>query len=155
MPIISKAAQREGHFITLTYEFSDGIIKVLRVRGRTDIDAARLLESKEAYVLASKQIQDLELAILSDSDTPSQDVTQAQVYKAWMIKGFQSDDPIEAYRYLSKVAAKVLALGLTTQQLATLFEEDEGTAEAVLSKWQYLKANKAAIAAYKVIKDGI
>ena len=55
MPIISKTAQRTGRFITLTYEFNDGVVRVLNVRGRDDIVAATLLASKEANVLASKQ----------------------------------------------------------------------------------------------------
>ena len=155
MPIISKTAERTGHFITLTYEFGDGVVRTLRVRGKDDIAAATLLASKEDSVLASKKNEDLEVAILSDSDLASQDVTQSQVYKAWMFKGFHSDDPIEAYRYLSKVAAKVIALGLTPIQLASQFEESVETVEAVLTKWQYLKANKVAIANYKTIKDSI
>lgn len=155
MPIISKHATREGRLITLTYEFSDGVVRTLRVRGKDDIAAATLLASKEAGVLSSKQNEDLDIAILSDRDTASEDVTTVQVYKAWMFRGFHSDDPIEAYRYLSKVATKVIALGLTTGQLAAVFVEDTATVEAVLAKWQYLKANKAVIAAYKVIKDGI
>ena len=72
-----------------------------------------------------------------------------------MFKGYNSPDLIEAYRYLSKVAPKVTALGLTTAQLAAAFEEDVDTMQLVLARWQYLKSNKSAIASYKLIREGL
>lgn len=155
MPIVSKSYSMKGRLITLSYTFSDGVVRTLNVRGDTVSDASLFLLSHEAAVLLSKTGSDIDQAILNDSDVPSEDVTQSQLYKAWMYKGFRSEDPVEAYRYLSKVAAKVLALGLTVEQLATQFNVGVDSVNDVLAKWQYLKANKTDIAAYKNIKEGV
>ncbi len=152
MPIVSKDYIKYGRLITLRYMFSDGTVRTLRVRGA---DAQVLLTRHEAHVRDSKAAADIDEAVSNDSDTPTEDTTQAEMYKAWMFKGYRSTDPIEAYKYLSKVAVKVLALGLTPQQLATTFNEPLETVNDVIDRWNYLKANKETILAYKAVKDGM
>ena len=158
MPIVAKqvlenTALASGFRIKLEYVFNDGVRKTVKCRGPLEGDADNYLIAKEQNVLDSKIAQDLDDAIEADSDTPTEDMTQVQLYKAWMFKGYKSDDPIESYTYLVKVAQKVIDLGLTIQQLANAFNEDVETINLVLAKWQYLKTNKNILLAYKAVKD--
>ena len=160
MAIVSSAVLENtplasGYRIKLAYTFDDNSTKEINCRGSNVNDAATFLISKAQSVLDSKKSNDLDTLIQSDSDIPVNDLTQVEIYKAWMFKGFNSNDPIKSYRYLSKVAQKVIALGLSLQDLATAMNEPLETIQLVLAKWQYIKANKDAIAAYKIIKDGM
>ena len=141
--------------IKLEYTFNDGEKRTVSCRSPLVTDADMYLESKEQNVLESKIFSDLDDAIAANSDTPTEDMDQTKLYKAWMIKGYRSDDPVKSYKYLSKVAQKVLALGLTAQQLADAFNEEVETVNLVIAKWLYLKANKDAILAYQVVKENM
>ena len=160
MPIISKSVSENeklasGYRIKLSYEFDDGTVKEIKCRGINQVSANQYLISKEPQVLESKKQQDLDKQIQNDSDIPTNDTAQIEIYKAWMFKGYISDDPLEAYKYLSKVAQKVIDLGLTVQQLAAAFNESVETINLVLDKWQYLKSNKSTLLAYVAVKDGM
>lgn len=160
MPIVSKrivenTALASGFRIELEYVFNDGAKKIIKCRGPLESNAGEYLIAKESMVLASKIASDLDGAISDNSDIPTEDMTQTQLYKAWMFRGYESTDPIEAYTYLVKVAQKVLDLGLTVLQLATAFNEDVETINLVLAKWQYLETNKTTLLAYKAVKDGL
>jgi hypothetical protein len=160
VPIISKSVLENtqlasGYRIKLNYVFDDGINKSIKCRGLDVSSANQYLISKESQVLSSKKQQDLDIQIQNDSDAPTNDTNQIEIYKAWMFKGYNSSDPIESYVYLVKVADKVIALGLTLQQLADAFNESLETIQLVLNKWNYLKANKDTLSAYKAVKDGM
>lgn len=160
MPIVAKnilenTELASGFRIELEYIFNDGVTRTVKCRGPLVTSASQYLTAKEQGVLESKIAFDLDAAIEANSDTPTEDMTQTQLYKAWMFKGYMSDDPIKSYIYLLKVAQKVIDLGLTLQQLANAFEEPIETINLVLAKWQYLKTNKDTLLAYKVVKDGM
>ena len=155
MSIVSKSVTRQGRLITLRYEFDDTTVREVKVRGDSASAANAFLLRHEPRVLASKVAEDADSALRNDSDAAQGDATQIQVYKAWMFKGFRASYPVNSYKYLSKVANKVLALGLTKAQLAAAFEEDVTTINAVLAKWHYVKVNRTAIQAYKLIKEGM
>lgn len=153
--IIENTKLKHSYRIELEYTFDDGTVRTIKCRGPLSSSADEYLINKESQVLDSKINQDTDTAIKNDSDEPTADATQTQIYKAWMFKGYQSDDPIESYKYLSKVAEKVIDLGLTVEQLSEAFNESVETVNKVLAKWQYLNTNKDSILAYKIIKDGI
>jgi len=144
-----------GYRVVLEYVFNDGTIITIKCRGAEEGDAESFLASKESQVLSNKISQDLDTIVLNDSDTPTEDTTQAQVWKEWLTRGHNSKDPIYAYEHLSKVAQTVLDLGLTNQQLADQFGEPVEVITAVLNKWEYLNTNKDAILSYKTIKEGM
>mgnify|MGYP003656950013 CR=1 FL=1 len=153
--IVENTQLASGYRIKLNYLFDDGTSKDIKCRGLTVNSAQEYLDSKESQVLESKKQQDLDNQIQADSDIPTGDTSQIEIYKAWMFRGYNSDDPIESYAYLVKVATKVIALGLTLQQLANAFNEPLEVIQLVLAKWNYLNNNKAALLAYKTIQDNI
>ncbi len=160
MPIQSKQVIENKplahqHAIKLKYTFDDGHVSHISCRGRNANSADEILLSKEQQVIDSKALCDLQKSLENGSDEPTQDTTQVQMYKTWMIKGYRSDEPAEAYYYLSKVAVKVIELGLTVQQLANIFNEPVETVQLVFAKWQYLDANKDTINNYVIVKDGM
>ena len=144
-----------GYRIVLEYTFSDGTVITVKCRGSKESDAQSFLASKESQVLSNKINNDIDNLISNNSDVPTSDVSQLELDKEWLSRGYNSDDPIYAYAHLSKVAQKVLDLNLTNQELADLFSEPIETIEKTLAKWSYLDSNKETILAYENLKGNM
>ena len=140
--VIENTPLAHGYRIHLQYIFDDGTIRDVKCRGSSITDAVLFLANKEASTLSSKINNDTQNAISNDSDAPTSDATQIEIYKAWMLKGFKERDPIDSYALLNKVAQKVIDLGLSTQELADIFNMSVIEINEIINKWQYLNTNK-------------
>lgn len=144
-----------GYRIVLEYTFSDGTVITIKCRGNKESDAESFLVSKESQVSSNKINNDIDNLISNNSDVPTEDVTQKELDKEWLKRGYNSNDPIYAYAHLSKVAQKILDLNLTNEELSVLFNEPIDTIEKTLAKWIYLDANKETILAYETLKGNM
>ena len=81
--------------------------------------------------------------------------TLIDVYYAYLVVGYFEDDPIASYLSMNIVAQKVIDLGLSIQEVADLFKVEVDVMQKAVDKWSYLHSNRATLAQYKVIKDGI
>lgn len=153
--IIENTALKHEHRIKLKYTFDDGSIVFIKCRGKDSKAAASLLLAKQSIVIENKTSADVESAIYLDSDAAKGEASQDNVYFGWMLQGYQQEDPYLAYKYMSKVTDKVLALGLTTSELAIKFESTIEEINKITARWQYLKTNKEAILAYETIRAGM
>ena len=119
------------------------------------INSTDFAQSKEQEILNQLIEQDGNEAIEKGIDGQHKHATTKQVYRAYLIKSLTIDEPLQVYLILSKIAQKVQDLGLTMAQLSVQLEVDIETVQNALTRWQYLKANQAAILTYQTIKDGM
>ena len=141
-----------GFKVRLKYNFSDGSSVVISLKAVSEDDANILLGDMESSVLARKIAYDAGEAIENDIDTAHKTAPLVAVYKAWAIRGMLEEDPLEAHKYLSKVVDKILALGLTLQQVADAFEVPLSQINAMRDRWLYIKSKESELTAYFIVK---
>lgn len=108
----------------------------------------QLLSSKGTELELSVRQNDAQEAITLNIQTAHKDASQEEVYFAYLFEGYTSDDVLESYNLMSKVAPQILSLGLTVEQMAIIFNQTIEMAQAVFDKWEYLDDNRAVIIAY-------
>lgn len=161
MPVIkseihTQSQQANGYRVKFKYTFADGrefFVGSLNANNQEQID--QLLLDKKAPLELSIKNKDAQDAQQQGITVAHKDATQSDVYYAYLFSGYNVNDPIESYELMAPVAQEILDLGLTVEQMATLFNEELEVAQGVFDRWAYLSANKNEILAYKAIKEGI
>jgi len=160
MPIVQSeisehSKQAVGYRVKFKYTFDDGRYKTVGPIRVNSLDEAetKLIENKSS-VQQSMIDSDAQEAKAQGLKTAYKEASQANVYYAYLFEGYNTDDPLEAYELMQPVAPDILALGLTVEQMATMFNQDIETAQSVLDKWGYLDSNSETILAYKTVKAG-
>ena len=114
-----------------------------------------LMDSKKALLEDKIMYGDADDAIDQGIVVSYKTATLAQVQLRYLKLGFFEEDPLGSYKILNKVADDVIALGKTTAELAVYFNIPVAKVQAIVTRWQYLKANKVDILAYKDVMDGM
>lgn len=105
-------------------------------------------------VESSYRKKDAVEAVSLGLDVAHKTATINDVYFEYLNDGYNTENPLESYNKMSRVAPQILSLGLTVEQMAVMFNEDVDTAQGVFDKWDYLSANEAEILAYKSVVGG-
>jgi len=155
--VVIQTLQAVGNYrVKYKYTLDDArVFFIGPVNVNTLADITTLLVSKQPQL--EQTIIDIDSDEASDLNitTPHKSASQAQVYFNYLKRGFLENDPLDSYNILNKVAADVIALGMTTPQLAVYFDTEAAKIQKIIDRWQYLNANKIAIIAYKTVKDGM
>ena len=161
MPIVQsiiseQSKQAVGYRVKFAYTFTDGRVKTIGpIRVNSLEEAETKLITNEDSVQQSMIDSDAQEAQAQGLKSAYLEASQAEVYYAYLFEGYNTDDPLEAYLLMEPVAGDILALGLTVEQMAGMFNQDVETAKSVLDKWAYLDLNSETILGSKVVKVGM
>ena len=155
--IIQQTQRASGNYrFKLKYTLDDGREFISSyIHADTLLDANQLLIDRLPELLKRISKQDADEARGLGLKTAHKTATQAEVYYAYLFEGYNSESTLDSYLLMKPVAQEILNLGLSVEQMATLFSETLDVANNVFNRWAYLSANEAAILAYKAIKDGM
>ena len=155
--VIQQTLQAGGSYrVKFKYTLDDGrerITSYINARNQAHID--QLLIDKLPPFLESVAKSDALEAQALGIEVVHKTATLIDVYYAYLVVGFFEDDPIDSYLSMNIVAQKVIDLGLSIQEVADLFKVEVDVMQKAVDKWSYLHSNRATLAQYKVIKDGI
>ncbi len=151
---IDYSPQKHGpHRARFEFTIDDGR-KVLRgpvnVASEQDADIRRV--SMEAGVLVSVQNQDAAEAVTIGTKTAYKLATAEQVQYAWLESGFNESEHYNAYEKMKDIGPQLLALGLTDEQYAAMFDTEVESVINVKDYWSFLDANSTAIETYLTIE---
>ena len=153
--VLNIKSQSAGRFrCTFNYIFDDGREVNLRPSS-VGADYQAVCEARAADVLASVVKSDANDAVMLEIQAAHGYASQAQVFYAYLSKGFTSKDPIEAYDAMNGIAQALLGLGLTTEELAAMLGEPVETAQAVIDLWTFLDSNSPTIEAYRLLRESL
>ena len=138
--------------IELSYLFTDSTENKIKCRGNSIGDAEALLLNKESGVFSSKLKADIKYAVTNNLLDAYGEASQFDVWKEYITLGYSSFDPSESLFYMSKVAQNILDLGLTNEQLSSLFDSPIEEVDAILKKWDTLKLNLDSVNSYELLK---
>lgn len=119
---------------------------------QAEIDAMKTAKLPDATAI--KVNRDVSKAIEQGITTSYGSANSSDVLRGYMSLGIDDMDTLQAYEFLKKVAADVLAMGYTDEQYAAAFDTSVDRVQFLKARWAYLEANEAAILAYKSVVDG-
>jgi len=154
--ILEQSKQASGYRVKFKYTFDDGRtfnVGTLNANSLEQID--QLLIDKKSPLELSVKSNDAQKAKELGIKTAYKEASQSGVYYVYMYEGFNELEPLLAYELMALVAKDILDLGLTVEQMATMFNQTVEMVNDVMAKWAYLDANKDTILAYKTIKEGM
>lgn len=147
--------KRGGLSLSLKYTLDDSRIFMVGPIRVADITEANLqLLSRASDIIETVKSRDAEEAVILGMTVANKEASRKDVYREWLERGLRESDSLEAYKILSKIAAKIQALGLTRSQIASLLNLSQKEINIVLNRWNYLKDNEAVIVAYKTVVEG-
>jgi len=161
MPIVNsevcnQEAQATGFKVKFKYTFADGrefFIGPVRATNQDQIN--QLLIDNKTPLESSVKNNDAQEAKELGVKIAYKDASQADVYYAYLYEGYNNDDALESYLLMSTVAPDILALGLTVDQMAGMFNQPVQMVNDVMNKWEYLNSNSVEILAYQSINGGM
>ena len=137
---------------TFNYVFDDG--REINVKpSSVGSDYQAVCNSRAAGVFSSVVKADAEDAVDNGIKTAHGYATQAQVWYEYLDSAYRNPDPVESYDLMNGIAQPLLALGLTTAQLAAMLGETVEMAQLVIDHWH--KLDPVVIEQFRIIKGSL
>lgn len=139
-------AQADGVRCDFEYKLVDGRVFTLKsVHCENEQVALDVIASKVSALELDIKSQDAQEAVQLGINTEYMTASLSDVYYAYLFEGYNEVDIFESYLKMSKVAPKILAMGLTVDQMATMFNQPKEMAQSVLTKWGKLLSVESEI----------
>ena len=153
--VLNLSEQAAGRFrCTFNYVLDDG--REINIRpSNVGADYQAVCEARASGVFDSVVKSDAKEAVKLEIDTPHKYANQKDVLLAFLIDGYNEEDPIRSYLKMKKPVEKLQSAGVTLQQLADYSGEALSYFQGMLNKWQTLNTNKAMMLQYKTLRDSI
>lgn len=134
------------------YIFDDGREVNLRPAS-VGSDYQAVCEARAPSVLQSMIKSDAQEAVSLGIKTAYKYASQELVWYEYLDSGYRNPDPVESYDLMNGIAQPLLAMGLTTEQLAVMLGETVEMAQLVIDHWR--KLDPVVIEQFRVIKGSL
>jgi hypothetical protein len=151
--VLNLSEQTAGRFrCTFNYVLDDG--REINIKpSNVGSDYQAVCEARAPSILESVIKSDAKKAMSQGIKTAHGYATQAQVFYEYLESAYTNPDPVESYDLMNGIAQPLLAMGLTTAQLAEMLGETVETAQAVIDHWH--KLDPVVIEQFRVIKGSL
>ena len=151
--VLNLSEQTAGRFrCTFNYVLDDG--REINIKpSNVGSDYQAVCEARATSVFESVIKSDAEEALATGVKTAHGYATQAQVFYEYLESAYRNPDPVESYDLMNGIAQPLLALGLTTVELAGMLGETVETAQAVIDHWH--KLDPVVIEQFRTIKGSL